>query len=335
MTNVPQTGGDFRSAAAITAIGSYVPESRLTNDDLSRLVDTNDEWIVRRTGIRERRVAGKDEYASDLAVRAVRDLLDRYPTRTEDIDGILVATTTPDTPFPSVAARVQMAFGMPAALAFDMNAACAGFVSALQTAGGLLLTGAYRKILVIGVETLTKITDYADRSTCILFGDGAATVLVERAEKGSFLASYAETNGAGGIHVYASGLSDRWNGETLEGGGNIVQNGREVYKWAVSTVPGGVRRLLTSADLSINDLDWFVPHSANLRMIEAMCERLDFPYERALHSATWYGNTSSASIPLALDLAVRDGRLSAGQLLALYGFGSGLVQAGLLLRWTL
>ncbi|MBB6675598.1 ketoacyl-ACP synthase III [Cohnella nanjingensis] len=335
MTSNLQPAARFVSAAAITAIGSYVPEARLTNDDLSRMVDTNDEWIVRRTGIYERRIAASDEFSSDLAIRAVRDLLDRYPTDAGDIDGIIVATTTPDTPFPSVASYVQRAFGIRASLAFDLNAACAGFVSALQTAGGLLLTGAYRKILVIGVETLSKITNYEDRSTCILFGDGAGAVLVERAEEGHFLASHAATDGEGGIHVYASGLSRQWNGKPLEGEGRIVQNGREVYKWAVSTVPVGVRRLLENAGLAIDQLDWFVPHSANLRMIEAMCERLDFPYEQALHSATYYGNTSSASIPLALDLAVRDGRLVAGQRVALYGFGSGLTQAGLLLRWTI
>ncbi|WP_271750498.1 ketoacyl-ACP synthase III [Cohnella sp. JJ-181] len=325
----------FLSRSAITAIGSYVPDRVLGNDELSALVDTNDEWIVRRTGIRERRIAAEDEFTSHLAIAAVRDLLSRYPTATDDIDGVLVATTTPDSPFPSVASRVQGAFGFRAALAFDLNAACAGFVSALQTANGLILTGMYRKILVIGAETLSKITDYTDRSTCILFGDGAGAVLVERAEQGSFLASHAVTDGTGGIHVYASGLSLDWNGQPLAGDGRIVQNGREVYKWALSTVPDGVRSLLEDSGLAAEALDWLVPHSANLRMIEAICERLGLPYERALTSAAEFGNTSAASIPLALDLAARSGRLAAGQTVAPYGFGSGLTQAGLLLRWTI
>ncbi|SFA93472.1 3-oxoacyl-[acyl-carrier-protein] synthase-3 [Cohnella sp. OV330] len=325
----------LQSRSAITAIGSHVPQRRLTNEELSALVDTNDEWIVRRTGIRERRIAADGEFTSHLAIAAVRDLLDRYPTATDDIDGVLVATTTPDNPFPSVASRVQDAFGFKAALAFDLNAACAGFVSALQTANGLILTGMYRKILVIGAETLSKITDYADRSTCILFGDGAGAVLVERAEEGRFLASHAATDGSGGIHVYASGLSSDWNGQPLAGDGRIVQNGREVYKWALSTVPDGVRRLLQDGGIAAEALDWLVPHSANLRMIEAICERLGMPYERALTSAAEFGNTSAASIPLALDLAVKDGRLAAGQTVALYGFGSGLTQAGLLLRWAI
>ncbi|GIO11036.1 3-oxoacyl-[acyl-carrier-protein] synthase 3 protein 2 [Cohnella xylanilytica] len=326
---------EFMSNGAITAIGSYVPERRLTNEDLSAMVETNDEWIVRRTGIRERRVAAEGEFSSHLAAKAVEDLLRRYPTETADIDAVIVATTTPDTPFPSVAARIQNAFGIRSCLAFDMNAACAGFVSGLQIANGLLLTGAYRKILVVGVETLTRITDYTDRSTCILFGDGAGAVLVEKAEQGTFLASDAATDGSGGGFVYASGLSKEWNGLPLEGDGKIVQNGQEVYKWAVTRVPEGIRRMLGKAGLTADELDWFVPHSANLRMIEAMCERLGLPPEKALHSVTAFGNTSAASIPLALDLAVKDGRLVPGQLAALYGFGSGLSQAGLLLRWTI
>ncbi|THF73372.1 ketoacyl-ACP synthase III [Cohnella fermenti] len=321
--------------ASITAIGSYAPERRLTNEDLSRMVDTNDEWIVRRTGIKERRIAAEGEYSSDLAILALRNLLERYAVDAMTIDGIIVATTTPDSPFPSVASRVQAAFGMKGALAFDMNAACAGFVSALQVANGLLLTGAYRRIAVIGVETLSRLTDYSDRSTCILFGDGAGVVLVDRAEKGAFLASDADTNGAGGAHVYAAGLSDLWRGEQLAGDGKIVQNGREVYKWAVSEVPLGVERLLARAGLPLERLDWFVPHSANRRMTESMCERLGLPSEKALISMESFGNTSSASIPLALDGAVKEDRLKPGDLLALYGFGSGLSQAGLLLEWTI
>ncbi|MBB6635879.1 ketoacyl-ACP synthase III [Cohnella thailandensis] len=323
------------SQASITAIGSYVPERRLTNEDLSSMVDTNDEWIVRRTGIKERRIASSDEYSSDLAINALRNLIDRFGVNAASIDGIVVATTTPDSPFPSVASRVQEAFGMRGSLAFDMNAACAGFVSALQVANGLVLTGAYRKIAVIGVETLSRITDYADRSTCILFGDGAGAVLVEETGRGDFLSSDADTTGSGGPLVYATGMSDKWKDQSLSGDGRIVQNGREVYKWAVTQVPLGVGRLLERAGLTMEKLDWFVPHSANMRMVEAMCERIGLPAEKALTSMEGYGNTSAASIPLALDLAVREGKLKPDQLIALYGFGSGLSQAGLLLRWSL
>jgi 3-oxoacyl-[acyl-carrier-protein] synthase-3 len=325
----------MKSQAALTAIGSYVPEKRLTNDDLAAMVDTNDEWITRRTGIKERRIARADEFSSHLAIAAARNLIERYEKSPENIDAILVATTTPDMPFPSVASRIQEALGAPNCLSLDLNAACAGFVAALQMANGLILTGAYRSVLVVGVETLSKITDYTDRTTCILFGDGAGAALVERSEEGQILASDAATAGSGGSFVYATGLSAGWKVDDHAADGKIVQNGREVYKWAVTQVPLGVRRLLAAADRRLEELDRFVPHSANLRMVDAMCERLGLPAERALTSAETFGNTSAASIPLALDLAVRDGRLTAGQLVALYGFGSGLTQAGLLLNWTM
>ncbi|MFD0673400.1 ketoacyl-ACP synthase III [Cohnella sp. GCM10027633] len=323
------------SQAAITAIGSYVPDRVITNADLERMVDTDDEWIVRRTGIQERRQASADQYTSDLAILAIRDLFRRYPGDPGEVDAILVATTTPDMPCPSVASRVQQAIGAARCFAADVSAACAGFVSALQLANGLILSGAYRKVLVVGAETLTKITDYTDRSTCILFGDGAGAVLLERAEEGALLASNAVTDGSGGFQVYATGLSQAGDGSPLAGEGKLVQNGREVYKWALSTVPDGVLQLLGALGAEVGDVDWFVPHSANLRMIEAICERLGLPAERALQSVTPYGNTSAASIPLALDLAVQAGKLSPGQLIVLYGFGSGLTQAGLAVRWSI
>lgn len=323
------------SRASITAIGSYAPEQRITNADLERMVDTDNEWIVRRTGIVERHRAADDQFTSDMAIAAAQDLFRRFPTASQDVDAILVATISPDMPSPSVASRVQLAIGATQCLALDLNAACAGFVSALQLANGLIMTEAYRKVLVIGAETLTKMTDYTDRSTCILFGDGAGAVLVERSEEGAMLASSAVTDGSGGFQVYATGLSANGDGQPLQGDGKLVQNGKEVYKWALSTVPGGVLELLEALGLTTGELDWFVPHSANLRMIEAICERLGLPTDKALHSVTQYGNTSSASIPLALDIAYKDGKLAPGQLLVLYGFGSGLTQSGLALRWTI
>jgi len=307
----------------IAAIGSYVPEKTITNEDLEKMVETDNEWIVRRTGIEIRHQAVEGELTSDLAIAAARDLLRRFPTvDASGIDAIFVATTTPDMAFPSVASKVQAAIGARRCLAADISAACAGFVSGLQMAGGLIATGAYRKVLVIGAETLTKITDYTDRTTCILFGDGAGAALVEPAEEHAVLAINSVTDGSGGMQVY------------IRPGEKIVQNGREVYKWALSTVPDGVRDLLGQAGLPLADLDWFVPHSANLRMIEAICERLELPAERALQSVVRNGNTSAATIPLALDAAYKEGKLRPGQLVALYGFGSGLTQSGMLLRWT-
>lgn len=323
------------SRATIAAIGSYVPQELITNGDLARIVDTNHEWIVRRTGIVTRHRAAEHEYTSDLAIAAVRNMLDRYAVRPAHIDGIIVATTTPDMPFPSVASQVQRAYDIPHALAVDINAACAGFVTGLQMANGLIQTGAYRNILVIGADTLTKVTDYTDRSTCVLFGDGAGAVLVSAAEQGAFLSSFASTDGSGGAHVYMTGLSDRLSGERLSGSGKLVQNGREVYKWAVQTLPAAIASLVEAADLTLDQIDWLVPHSANLRMIEAVCERLGYPMDKTLQSVTDNGNTSAASIPLALDAAVRSGKLRPGHLTALIGFGSGLTQSGAVVRWTI
>lgn len=325
----------IKSEAVIAAIGSYVPEGIITNDDLARIVDTNHDWIVRRTGIVTRHRAAEHEYTSHLAIAAVRNMLDRYPVRSDEIDGIIVATTTPDMPFPSVASQVQRAFGMPHALAVDLNAACAGFVAGLQMANGLILTGAYRNILVIGADTLTKVTDYTDRSTCVLFGDGAGAVLVSAAKQGAFLSSCASTEGSGGAHVYLTGLSQRLGDERLPGNGKLVQNGREVYKWAVQSLPSAIVSLTAAADLTLEQIDWLVPHSANLRMIEAICERLNYPAHKTLQSVTDNGNTSAASIPLALDVGVRSGKLRRGHLAALIGFGSGLTQSGVIVRWTI
>ncbi|GMK37444.1 3-oxoacyl-[acyl-carrier-protein] synthase 3 protein 2 [Paenibacillus sp. CCS19] len=327
----------IRSNAKLTAIGSYVPDQKITNAGLERLVETNDEWIVQRTGISERRAAAPDQYTSDMCIEAVADLQRRYNVQLEDVDYIIVSTTTPDMPFPSVSARVQQAFNIGACGAIDLQAACAGFTAALQNANGLLLSGIARKVLVIGADSMTKITDYTDRTTCILFGDGAGAVLLEADDdrEGDLLASYSVTTGAGGHHVYLTGLSEKLGEHELQNPGKIVQNGREVYKWAVSTVPIGIEQLLERAGLTVADIDWFVPHSANMRIIESICERSGIPVERTLASLQHYGNTSSATIPLALDLAVRDNKLQPGQLVLLYGFGAGLTQAGVLMRWEL
>ncbi|MBD2846432.1 ketoacyl-ACP synthase III [Paenibacillus sp. IB182496] len=319
----------------ITAIGTYVPSRILTNDELSRIVDTSDEWIIKRTGIRERRIAAVDEYCSDLCFGAVRDLLARYPGALEEVEHILVATSTPDTVFPSMAARVQGEFGIQGCGAADLQAACAGFESGIQLASGLIAAGLHRKILVIGAETLSKITDYTDRTTCILFGDGAGAVLMEAGSPGAMLGTLARSEGAGAHLLYRSALAPAIAGLPVTPSGCIVQEGREVYKWALTRVPKGIGQLLGRTGLSEADIDWFVPHSANLRMIEAICERSGLSPERTLTSAEYCGNTSAASIPLALDAGVRDGRVRPGHTLLLYGFGGGLTEAAVVLRWTL
>lgn len=325
----------MQSKASITAFGTYVPERILNNADLEKLVETNDEWIVQRTGMRERRIAAEDQFVSDLAVKAVEDMVRRYGVDVHDVDMILVATSTPEYAFPSTASRVQARLNIAQTGALDLSAACAGFVYGLQLADSMITSGMYRKVLVIGAETLSKITDYTDRTTCILFGDGAGAFLLERTEgQVSTLAALSGTQGDGGLHVYSSGLSSEMNGVPLQGDGRLVQNGREVYKWAVRLIPEQLPKLIASSGLQAEQIDWFVPHSANMRMIEAVCERGPVPLERTLTSMEYRGNTSAASIPLAIQLAVDEGKVKQGQRLALFGFGGGLTYAGLVLEWS-
>ncbi|RCX15356.1 3-oxoacyl-[acyl-carrier-protein] synthase III [Fontibacillus phaseoli] len=322
------------SKARITALGTYVPEKILSNEDLEQLVDTNDAWIVQRTGIKERHIAAEAEFTSDLCIRAAENLRDTHNVSLDDVDLIIVSTTTPDYSFPTVSCRVQKHFGMENVGAIDLNATCAGFTYALHVANGMISSGLHKKVLVVAGETMSKITDYTDRSTCILFGDGAGAALVEYApDQPGFESAIMGTQGSGGIQVYRSGLSSRMDGTELEGEGRIVQNGREVFKWAVRTVSAGIDRLLEQAGVTLDDIDWFVPHSANLRMIESICEKSGIPLAKTLQSVQDMGNTSSASIPLALQSGIQAKQLNPGDRILLYGFGGGLTHCGLIVTW--
>ncbi|MDQ8735748.1 ketoacyl-ACP synthase III [Paenibacillus sp. LHD-38] len=328
---------DIRSNAVITAIGSYVPERILTNADLEKLVDTNDEWIVQRTGIKERHIAAVHQFTSHLCFEAVHNMIERYNITVTDIDYIIVATSTPDAVFPSVASQVQSHLGIENCGAVDLQAACAGFTAAIQLANGLLVSGAYRKILVVGAETLSKITDYSDRTTCILFGDGAGAFLMESSDddRGNVLSMYSKTDGSRGHQLYRSSLASAIGDHAIHTNGMIVQNGREVYRWAVSHVAEGVKQLMERSRLSAADINWFIPHSANMRIIEALCERTGFSLDQTLSSIKLFGNTSAASIPLAIDEAVKAGTIKHDQIMLLYGFGGGLTQSGIIIRWSL
>ncbi|CAM3495913.1 ketoacyl-ACP synthase III [Marinicrinis lubricantis] len=319
--------------ASITAIGGYVPEKILTNDDLERLVDTNDEWITTRTGMKERRITSEQEFTSDMCVRAAEDMIARYHCDLSDVDMILVSTSTPDYAFPSTAALLQDRLNLPQVGAIDLNATCAGFTYAIHMAAGLITSGLHHKIIVFAAETLSKVTNYEDRSTCILFGDGAGAALVEYTDEPGIFGSYLYSNGGGAKHVYRSGLSNTLAGEKMEFDGLIYQNGREVYKWAVTTVPEGMSKLLDQTGFKMDDVSWFVPHSANLRMIESICEKSGMPFDKTLYSLEYYGNTSAATIPLSILKGLDDGKVKDGDLMMLYGFGGGLVQAALMIRW--
>jgi 3-oxoacyl-[acyl-carrier-protein] synthase-3 len=325
------------SKARISAIGTHVPERALTNADFERMVDTSDEWIVQRTGIRERRIAAENEFTSDLCVKAVQNLADTFDVDLGDVDFIIVATATPDAPFPSVASQIQERLSLPrTAGAIDISAACAGFVQGLNLANGLVTAGLHRKVLVLGAETLSKITDYSDRTTCILFGDAAGAVLVEHdPDEPSFIRSVSTTDGSAGIHLYCSGIADRIGGKEIIQNRKIIQNGREVFKIAVNTLVKEIPKLLDQAGLTVSDLDWFVPHSANIRIIEAVCDRIRLPMEKVLFSAEYFGNTSSATIPLSLKMGLEENKLKKNDLVLLSGFGGGFVHTSTLIRWTI
>ncbi|WP_433773296.1 ketoacyl-ACP synthase III [Bacillus wiedmannii] len=326
----------MNSKSRISAIGTYVPDQILSNNDLEKIVHTNDEWIVQRTGMKERRIAREDEYSSHLAIKAIENLCTTYKKNLENIDCIIVATTTADYIFPSVACQIQQYFNIPHTLAFDLNATCAGFTYGLHVGNSLITSGSHETVLVVATETLSKVTDYTDRTTCILFGDGAGAILLERDEnKPSFIATHMGTNGDGGIHLYRTNLSTTMNGIPLQTSEKIVQNGREVYKWATRTVAAGIKKLLYTANMQVHDIDWFVPHSANLRMIESICEKSEIPIQKTLTSVEYMGNTSSVSILLSLDLARKAGKLNNGDTLLLYGFGGGLTHLGLIVEWDL
>lgn len=324
----------MNSQSKIVGLGTYAPDRKLTNFDLEKLVDTSDEWIVRRTGVRERRIAGNEEFASDLAIKAVENLIEKQGVRVDDVDMVIVTTFTPDHFAPTVAALVQGHFGMEAAGSMDINSGCTGFVYALCVADSLITAGHSKKVLVVSAEVASKVMDYTDRNTCVLFGDAAVATLLERTNgQGSVLASYFTTDGKLAQNVACSNFSAKVNGREVRKKRTFQQEGKFLYEYVVKNVPGGVVRLLEKSNLTFDDITWFVPHSANLRMINAICERMDFPLEKTLVSNEFYGNTSSASIPLALSLALDKGKIKAGDKLLLYGFGAGLTHGGAVIEW--
>jgi 3-oxoacyl-[acyl-carrier-protein] synthase-3 len=312
----------------------YVPERVITNEDLARVVDTSDEWIVQRTGIQTRRRVAENEYASDLAVNAVRDLLERHPgVDARSIDYIIVSSTTPDYVYPSIAALVQDRIGIPTTCgALDISAACAGFCAGLNLAAALIASDQARSVLLIATEALTRSVDYTDRATCVLFGDGAAAMLVVRDERSALAGMDSGSDGSAGPALYRTAMRPEIDGVRDESG-LLRQVGRDVYRWVLENIPPAIDRILDRAGMSLDEIDWFIPHSANMRMVEALCKRIDFPLERTLTSMVEYGNTSAVSIPLALIPAVRNGTIKSGDRLLIVGFGGGLVSAGAVLTW--
>ncbi|MBU6113852.1 ketoacyl-ACP synthase III [Mammaliicoccus lentus] len=319
--------------AKITAVGSYKPSKVLTNEDMEQLVETSDDWIISRTGIKERRIAADDEFTSDLCYEAIKNLEKKYNKDISDVDLIIVSTLTPDYRTPSVASYVQGRLGLGNAAAIDVNAACAGFVYGINMANAYISSGMYNKIIVVAGEVLSKITDYSDRNTCVLFGDGAGAFLIENDEESSFITSTSGSEGKLAESLYCTDVSKTMFGKDLEQIGFVNQNGKEVYKWAIKMVPREIEKVAEKANVELKDVDWFVPHSANLKMIQNICKRSEYPFERTLHSLVYYGNTSSATIPLAIDDAVDRGDIKKGETLLLFGFGGGLTYSSSLIKW--
>lgn len=319
--------------AKITALSSYVPDLVIPNQWFTDKIDTQEEWIVSRTGIRKRHFAAYDQFTSDLAIKAVENLLLENPEiSSQDIDFIIVATTTADQVMPNTASRIQHHFQIPQTGSIDVMAACAGFVYGIILAKGLIASGAHRKVLVIGTETLSKFTDYTDRSSCILFGDGAGAALVEAAELSGIFKSVNGTDGSHGKDLYLSQHNELINGEAVAANGKIHQNGKVVFKWAVQQMSQKVLELIEINRMLPDELDWIILHSANLRIIEAVAESTGFALSRMLTSIELFGNTSSASIPIAWDQAARSGKLHKGDKALLLGFGGGLTYAGVIIE---
>ncbi|WP_339063393.1 beta-ketoacyl-ACP synthase III [Tepidibacillus marianensis] len=321
----------------IIGTGAYVPERVLTNFDLEKMVETNDEWISSRTGIKERRIAAKEQASSDLAYEAAKKALENANLTADQLDLIIVATITPDSAFPSTANILQDRLGAIHAAAFDLAAACSGFLYGLSTGMQFIQNGTYQHVLVIGVEVLSKITDWTDRNTCVLFGDGAGAAILGRVEEGyGFLSFEMGSDGSGGhlLKQPAGGSRMPASEETVQQGLHYIQMaGSEVFKFAVKTMEQASLRVIEKAGLTKEDLDFLVPHQANLRIIDYARERLGLDKDKVVVNVNRYGNMSSASIPIALDEAVRENRIHKGDHVLLVGFGGGLTWGAVLLSW--
>ncbi|MDV6342544.1 beta-ketoacyl-ACP synthase III [Nitrosomonas sp. Is35] len=314
----------------ITGTGSYLPEKILTNLDLERMVDTSDEWIRTRTGITQRHIAGEGQVASDLALYACQNAMQAAGVTGQDIDLIIVATTTPDMIFPSTACILQNKLGIENCPAFDVQAVCSGFVYALATADMFVSSGKCRNALVVGSEIYSKIMDWNDRSTCVLFGDGAGAVVLSQSDQPGILSTHLHASGSHSNILSAPGSI---SGGKVQGTPYINMEGNAVFKFAVKVLEEVVQEAVAKNNLQSTDIDWLIPHQANIRIIQSTARKLGLPMDKVVVAVDKHGNTSAASIPLALDMAVRDGRIQRDQLVLLEGVGGGFTWGAVLLRW--
>jgi 3-oxoacyl-[acyl-carrier-protein] synthase-3 len=319
-------------ASVVRGVGGYLPSKVLTNEDLSKMVDTTDEWITARTGISKRHIAAEGETTSDMGAAAARKAMEAAGVGPDDIDLIIVATATPDYTFPATATVVQNKLGITRGAAFDLQAVCSGFVYAVATADNFLARGQFERALVIGAETFSRILDWSDRSTCVLFGDGAGAIVLERQTK-----AQAGDRGVKGIHLRSDGryrdlLYVDGGPSTTQTVGHLRMVGNQVFKHAVGKISDSVKAAAADAGLGVQDIDWFVPHQANQRILNAVAERLGLEEHKVISTVADHGNTSAASVPLALAVATEDGRVKQGDLILIEAIGGGLTWGSALIR---
>ncbi len=314
----------------IIGTGGYLPAKILTNQDLENMVDTSDSWIRSRTGIEQRHIAADNELASDLALKASHEAMKAADVSTDEINLIIVATTTPDMIFPSTACILQNKLGIKNCPAFDVQAVCSGFIYALATADMFIRAGRCRTALVIGTEIYSRILDWNDRSTCVLFGDGAGAVLITQSNQPGIISSHLHSDGS---HANTLALSGNICGGKIHGNPYITMEGNTVFKFAVKVMEEIVHEAVAENNLQISDISWLIPHQANIRIIQSTAKKLGIPMDKVVTTINKHGNTSAASIPLALDIATRDGRIKSGQYVLLEGVGSGFTWGAVLIRW--
>ncbi len=316
----------------IVGTGRYLPERVMTNADLEKIVDTSDEWIRTRTGVERRHICAEDQTTSDMCIEAAKVAMDAADVKPEDIDMVITGTTSPDLIFPNVSTIIQHKLGIPACTAFSLEAACSGFIYALSTADKFIKAGEAKCALVMGAECITKLIDWTDRNTCVLFGDGAGAVILKPSDEPGIISCHLGADGQyKELLYYPAGASKNLAAAGTDAA-NILMTGNDVFKVAVKTLGRIATQTLEDAGVTKEELDWLVPHQANIRIIQAMAKRLDMPMEKVILTVQDHGNTSAASVPMALDVGIRDGRLKAGQLVLMEAFGGGFTWGSVLMR---
>lgn len=318
--------------ATITSIGIYHPEQVIYNSFFENILETTDQWIRERTGIERRFYSASDEFTSDMCVKAAHCLAENYKKELSDVDFIIVATSTPDQAMPSVASQVQARLQIPNAGTIDISSACAGFVNGIILAKGLIAAETHKKVLVFGADTLSKVTDFTDRSTCILFGDAAGAVIVEASEDNHLLKTINGTNGSYGKDLYLAHQNAPISNANVITNNKLHQNGRTVYKWAVHTLANGLKELAEINQIKLADVDFVIPHSANYRLLEAVFNELNLPMTQCLESVRQYGNTSASSIPIAWHNGIKEGKVKVNDTLLAVGFGGGFTYGGICIK---